>query len=132
VTRLEIERPAVWLVLSKDEKNPSVWRQLEPSPAEVDQSAVSDLLATLTGFRADRFVASTENTGLDEPIATVTVFSGERQERVVFGRDGDVVYALTEADAGAAAIKATGFENALAIAATLGILDENVPVPQPG
>ena len=91
-TRLEIEQPEARLVITKSEVAPFAWQRLEPLPGEVDQGTVSDLLTGLVSFRAERFTTSLEKTGLDTPIATVTMFDGERDERVAFGRSADDVY----------------------------------------
>ena len=126
-TRLEIEQPEARLVITKSEVAPFAWQRLEPLPGEVDQGTVSDLLTGLVSFRAERFTTSLEKTGLDTPIATVTMFDGERDERVAFGRSADVIYALANQDAVASTIETAVFENVMTAVATLSNNNEGTP-----
>ncbi|HCH36665.1 MAG TPA: hypothetical protein DEU67_01455, partial [Acidobacteria bacterium] len=91
------------------------------------QGTVSDLLTGLVSFRAERFTTSLEKTGLDTPIATVTMFDGERDERVAFGRSADVIYALANQDAVASTIETAVFENVMTAVATLSNNNEGTP-----
>ena len=127
ITRLEIEQSEARLVITKSEVTPFVWQRLEPLPGEVDQGTVSDLLTGLVSFRAERFTTSLEKISLDAPIATVTMFDGEREERVAFGRSADVIYALANQDAVASAIETTVFENVMTAVATLSNNNEGTP-----
>jgi hypothetical protein len=104
-----------------------VWQRLEPLPGEVDQGTVSNLLTGLASFRAERFTTFVENTGLDAPIATVTMFDGEREERVAFGRSADVIYALANQDAVASTIETAVFEDVMTAVATLINNNESMP-----
>ena len=126
-TRLEIEKPEARLVITKSEVTPFVWQRLEPLPGEVDQGTVSNLLTGLASFRAERFTTFVENTGLDAPIATVTMFDGEREERVAFGRSADVIYALANQDAVASTIETAVFEDVMTAVATLINNNESMP-----
>jgi hypothetical protein len=82
------------------------WRRVSPAPADVERSAIDTLLVGLVDIRAVEFVNSTENTGLGLPILSVFVAfeDGQKEERVVFGRQGDEVYASRPDDAGAALV----------------------------
>ena len=122
--RLEVIRDGKSLVFDKPsatEGEPtSVWRQVEPSAGEVDQATMSDLLSKLSNLRADAFIDSRDEAGLDAPVATISVWFGEdEEERVEFGRSGQDVYAGNAVDAGAARIDATEFDAALALVDTL-------------
>jgi hypothetical protein len=79
---------------------------VSPAPADVERSAIDTLLVGLVDIRAVEFVNSTENTGLGLPILSVFVAfeDGQKEERVVFGRQGDEVYASRPDDAGAALV----------------------------
>ena len=126
-TRLEIEQPEARLVITKSEVTPFVWQRLEPLPGDVDQGTVSELLAGLVSFRAERFTTSLENTGLDAPTATVTMFDGKREERVTFGRSADVIYTLANRDEVASTIETAIFEEVMTAVATLSNNDEGLP-----
>ena len=114
-------------MITKSEVTPFAWQRLEPLTGEVDQGTVSDLLTGLVSFRAERFTTSLENTGLDAPTATVTMFDGEREERVTFGRSADIIYALANRDAVASIIETAVFEEVMTAVATLSNNDEDLP-----
>ena len=118
-SRIEIARDEQTIVYEKpgdpDANDERLWRQVSPDAAEVDQAQLSSLLSRLSDLRADRFIESREGAGLDTPILTVIVRFGEddEQERVVFGRAGDQVYAAVEDDFGAAEVSTGEFETAI-------------------
>jgi hypothetical protein len=79
---------------------------------EVDKEKMSVFLAKLESIRATTFVDSAAKTGLDSPVMTVYAKfdDGKKEERVIFGKAGDVVYASRAGEPGAAKVSPTGFD----------------------
>ena len=100
------------------------WRRTSPDIGEVTTSAMDDLLAKLSNLRAESFVSSRDDTGLDAPIATIEVtFNGQNdqleRERVTFGQAGDAVFAIGGGEPGAALLNTRSWADALAALAPL-------------
>ena len=77
-----------------------------------------DLLAKLSNLRAESFVAARDDTGLDTPAVTMRVtFAGDpgddEEERVIVGRVGDDVFAVSGDEPGAARLNTRAWEDAL-------------------
>ena len=91
------------------------WRQLTPSARDVDRTKIDDLLSKLSNLRAESFVESRANTGLDPPLVTVTVQfdEGNKEESVAFGRHGEEVFGSHGDEPGAAKLDAQAFDAAL-------------------
>lgn len=101
------------------------WRRTAPDPGDVERSAMDDLLAKLSNLRAESFEASREGTGLDAPVAAVTVtFDDDEQERVAVGRRGDDVFAVSGDEPGAARLNTRSWEDAIAALDPLRETDE--------
>jgi hypothetical protein len=92
----------------------STWKQTKPQARDVDQTAVTDLLSTLSSLRADRFVERAPGTGED---TIVTATSGEgsssTKEQVTLRRAGGAAYAIREGEPGAAVIPVGDVDKAL-------------------
>jgi hypothetical protein len=73
---------------------------------------MSVFLAKLESVRAASFVDSTAKTGLDMPAMTVYAKfdDGKKEERVIFGKSGDTVYASRPGEPGAAKVSTTEFD----------------------
>ena len=133
-TGLEIEHDgAGWtfaLEAASGEEEIDTWRRTAPNAADVDRSAMDDLLAKLSNLRAESFEPSRNGTGLDAPAAAITVtFNDEAdQERVVVGRTGDDVFAVSGDEPGAARLNTRSWEDALAALAALRG-DPETPAP---
>ena len=99
----------------QDEEDPGeAWRQVAPEPGGTDQAAVENLLSTLSTLRAESFVQTQVDTGVDTPLAVVTVSFGEGQEeRVIIGRMGETTYAIHGNEPGAAVIDSASIDSAL-------------------
>ena len=99
-----------------DEGEAGAWRRTSPDIGEVETSAMDDLLAKLSNLRAESFVSSRDDTGLDAPIATVEVTFNDQQEqeRVTFGQTGDEIFATGGDEPGAALLNARSWEDTLA------------------
>ena len=95
------------------------WRRTSPDIGEVTTTAMDDLLAKLSNLRAESFVSSRDDTGLDAPVATIEVtFNGQNaqqeRERVTFGQAGDEVFAIGGGEPGAALLNTRSWEDTLA------------------
>jgi len=91
------------------------WRQVKPAGRDVDPTTFEDFLSKLSNLRAQSFAGSGTKTGLDRPVAIVSVRfdDGKKQERVTFGKAGSDVYATRASEAGAAKIETTEYDDAL-------------------
>jgi Domain of unknown function (DUF4340) len=102
-------------VKSDKEGTPDKWRRVSPNAGDVDKDKFDAFLAKLANLRADKFVASTSNTGLDKPAMTVAVKfdDGKKEEKVAFGQSGSDVYASRPGEPGAAKTDTTDFNESL-------------------
>ena len=91
------------------------WRRTAPDDADVETSAMDDLLAKLSNLRAESFVVSRDGTGIDAPVSSILVTFDEDgdQERVVVGRVGDEVFAVHDDEPGAARLNTRAWEDAV-------------------
>ena len=119
-TRLEVTRDGQTVAFEKvegtdDQDEEEKWRQVTPSERDVDRADVDDLLAKLSNLRAQSFVESRADTGLDSPAVTVTVQfdEGNKEESVAFGRHGDEVFGIHGDESGAAKLDVQEFNEAL-------------------
>jgi len=94
---------------------PDKWHRVSPNAGDVDKDKFDAFLSRLANMRADSFVASTANTGLDKPALTVAVKfeDGKKEERILFGQSGQTVYASKAGDPGAAKTDAADFTESL-------------------
>lgn len=109
-----------------NENTPDKWRRVSPNAGDVDKDKLDAFLARIANMRAESFVASAANTGLDKPALTVVVKfdEGKKEERVTFGqggKDGKEVYAARPNEPGAAKTDATDFTESVK---TLGELSK--------
>ena len=120
-TRLEVQRADATVAIEKTEsesdEEEDVWRQVAPESADLDQDQVNDLLRQLSGLRAESFVGSRDEAGLDDEqiVATVRARFGEEDtdEAVVVWRSGDDTFAVPEGEPGAAQIDTQTFNDAM-------------------
>jgi hypothetical protein len=91
-----------------------VWRQTAPEAADVNQTAMTDLLNTLSSLRADSFTARAPTSGQE---LVVVVRAGDAasptEERVTLRKSGETAYALVEGEPGAAVIPPADFDRAV-------------------
>ena len=112
-TRLSISRGDVTTVLEKtDGEDGDAWRRVAPEPADVDRSAVDDLLTKLSGLRAASFTDTRAETGLEAPLATVVVEYAEEEERILIGRAGGDTYGAHGDEPGAAVLETRAVDEA--------------------
>ena len=121
-TRLEMERAGERSVYEKvdttADDEPDAWRRTGPDAGDVETSAMDDLLAKLSNLRAESFVPARDDTGLDAPVSTILVaFEGtpgeDAEERVIVGRVGDDVFAVSGDEPGAARLNTRAWDDAL-------------------
>jgi len=121
-TMLEIEREGERWVFEQVETTADgeadMWRRTAPDAGDVETSAMDDLLAKLSNLRAESFVLVRDDTGLDAPVSTIRVaFEGapgdDEEERVIVGRVGDEVFAVSGDEPGAARLNTRAWEDAL-------------------
>ena len=118
-TALEVEHEGeLWTFALEEaagEEETDAWRRTAPDAGDVEHADMDDLLAKLSNLRAESFEASRDGTGLDAPVATVTVTfdDGSEQERVVVGRTGDDVFAVSDDEPGAARVNTRSWEDAI-------------------
>ncbi|MBI1876195.1 MAG: DUF4340 domain-containing protein [Acidobacteria bacterium] len=109
--RLELTRAKdTWVFeKSKGAGGEEKWKQVAPAPKDVDTAKMDTLLMKLSNLRAKSFPDAKVKTGLDSPVLTVKARFDGKEERVMFGRSGDNVYASRGGDPGAAQIEASDF-----------------------
>ena len=117
-TRLELTRGGQTAAFDKTKaakpEDEDKWRRAG-AQADADREKMSVLLAKLESLRAMSFVDSTAKTGLDMPVLTVYAKydDGKKEERVMFGRAGNDVYASRPGEPGAAKVNPTEFDDVL-------------------
>jgi len=118
-TRVDITRNGQTVsferVKSDAKDQPDKWRRLAPTAGEPDRQKVQDFLAGLADIRATSFVDAKTKTGLDAPAMTVVAKydEGKKEERVIFGKNGNDIYAGRTDDPGAAKIEPQKFDEAV-------------------
>ena len=97
-----------------------VWKQTKPAAKDVNATAFTDLLNTLSSLRADRFIDKAPASGDDLVVAAHTKdATTTTDERVTLRKAGDTVYAIRTGDPGAAVIPPADFDKALSQLRTL-------------
>jgi len=115
-TRLEITRGtstvAFERVTTKD--GAPKWQRLNP-PKDVATTEVEGLLAGVSALTVERYVDAKTRTGADAPVAIVVAKfeDGKKEERVVFGKIGNEVFAVRAGEPGAAKVDATKFDDTM-------------------
>lgn len=127
-SRLEVEQSDMTVVFEKattgGEASEPSWTRVSPNAGEADRSEMDDLLAKLSNLRAESFVESRAEHGLDETtlLATVRVRfnSGGSQdsdedqaEQVTIWRSGDTTYGVHGDEPGAAVLDTRAVDDAL-------------------
>lgn len=122
-SRLEVERGGDTVVFEKreapedDEEAEDTWERVAPDSGSVPHDAIDDLLAKLSGLRAESFVASRAEAGIgpEQTAATVRARFGDddTEEQVVFWRSGEETFAVNGSEPGAARIDSQAFDDAL-------------------
>jgi hypothetical protein len=114
-TRLEFTRAGQTIAFDKIKaakpEDEDKWRRTG-AQADADKEKMSVLLAKLESLRAMSFVDSTAKTGLDMPVLMVYAKydDGKKEERVMFGKAGNDVYASRPGEPGAAKVNPMEFD----------------------
>ena len=129
-SRLEIEQLDATVVFEKtasggEESEPS-WTRVSPASGDPDRSQMDDLLAKLSNLRAESFIESRADRGLDDTTVLATVHvrfsSGGSQdsdsdedeaEQVTLWRSGDATYGVHGDEPGAAVLDTRAVDDAL-------------------
>ena len=95
----------------------------------VEAIAFDDFLSKLSGLRAESFLNTRANTGLDMPLATFTVaYGNEQQETVTLGQVGGTYHGINGEEDGAAIIDSTSVSSVVeAINMVLGVTVDTEP-----
>jgi hypothetical protein len=120
-SRLEVQQADETVVFEKrdapTDDGEDTWHQLEPGAGDVDRDKVEELLRLLSGLRAESFVSSRADAGLDDErvVATVSARYGDddTEETVVIWRSGDDTFGVPEGEPGAARIDGQAFDDAI-------------------
>ncbi|MDQ3348654.1 MAG: DUF4340 domain-containing protein [Acidobacteriota bacterium] len=99
----------------KDGKDVEKWKQVAPAARDVDAAKVEALISAATAARATSFAPSRTKIDAKNPELTVSLkYDGDKEERVIFVRDGTTVYAVRGGSSdvpGAAIVDAGTVEN---------------------
>ena len=123
---LEIEQSDTTVVFEKagaegEESEPS-WVRVSLQSGDIDRSQMDDLLAKLSNLRAESFIESRAERGLDETTVVATVGvrfnangteDGDEEERVTLWRSGDTAYGVHGSEPGAAVLDTDAVDDAL-------------------
>ena len=117
-TGLEIEHEGERWTFAREEaageEDGDDWRRTVPDAGDVERADMDDLLAKLSNLRAESFERSRDGTGLDAPVAEITVtFDDGDEESVTVGRTGDDVFAVNGGEPGAARVNTRSWEDAV-------------------
>ncbi|MEO8482528.1 MAG: DUF4340 domain-containing protein [Acidobacteriota bacterium] len=97
-----------------------VWAQTKPATKDVNQTAMTDLINTLTSLRVDRFVDKAPASGDDLVVVAHTADgAAATEERVTLRKAGDAVYAIQSGETGAGVVPTAEFDKALTQLKTL-------------
>jgi hypothetical protein len=113
INRIEIRRGSETTTLekSKGAEGAETWRNA--AGTEIDRMKVDDLLAKITGLRAESF-DPTSAAALKSPELTVNVrFDDMKMEQVTFARTGGEVVAGRADEPGTAKVESAGYEDAI-------------------
>jgi len=118
---LEIQRGTATTVFEKTdtqtEDGEESWQRVEPEPADVERAEMDDLLMKVSNLRAESFVTSRSDAGLEpENIAVairVRFGDGNKEERVAIWKTGDEMFAVHGDEPGAAQIDPSVFDDAI-------------------
>lgn len=109
---------------SEDEEAEEAWRRVAPNTADVERSEMDDLLAGFSNLRAESFVESRSEIGLDDSNLLATVVAqyepsssdddvDPMEERVRLWRSGEDTYAVHGDEPGAAIVETKSVDDAL-------------------
>ena len=129
-TRVEIERMDDTMVFEKsDADSDAAWTRVDSGSTPVDRTKMDDLLADLSGLRAETFVDSRDDDALDPDtlVATIRIRFGTTtteddattEEQVTLWRSGERTYGVHGDEPGAAVIDTESVDDAFEALETL-------------
>ena len=113
---------------SEGEESEPSWTRVSPQSGDVDRGQMDDLLAKLSNLRAESFIESRAERGLDETMVLATVAvrfnadgaqDADEEERVTLWRSGDATYGVHGDEPGAAVLDTSAVDDALEALATV-------------
>jgi Domain of unknown function (DUF4340) len=105
---------------STDASAQDVWAQTSPTAKDVNQTALTDLMNTLTGLRVDHFVDRAPASGDDLVVVAHTgEGSSATEEHVTLRKAANTVYAVRSDEPGAGVVPTADFDKALSQLKTL-------------
>ena len=124
--RLEVAQSDATVVFEKggaegEESEPS-WTRVSPEPGDVDRGQMDDLLAKLSNLRAESFIETRADRGLNEATVLATVLvefdaggsdDADGEERITLWRSGDTTYGASGTEPGAAVLDTRAVNDAL-------------------
>lgn len=124
--RLELSRgKETWAFeKTKGKDGADTWKQVGPAAKDVDAAKMDAVLTKTSNLRAKSFPDAKVKTGVDSPVLTIKARFDGKEERVVFGKSGDNVFALRSDDASAAQVETADFNDL-----TKALDDLNAPAP---
>ena len=93
---------------------PEIWSQTKPVAKEANQTAMADLLNTLSSIRVERFVSAAPASGDD--LVVVARFgdaASPRTETVTLRKSGTTAYAIRAGDKDAGVIPTADYDKAI-------------------
>ena len=90
-----------------------VWKRTSPNAGDVNQTALTDLLNTLSSLHADTFTPTALASGDEVVVTAKSEDATTTEERVTFRRNGATVHAIRGDEPGAAVVPAADFDKAL-------------------
>lgn len=134
-TRLEIVRGAATVAFERvtGKDGTTKWQKLNPAK-DVDASRMDSLLSALSGLSVAGYADAKTKTGADAPAATVTAKfdDGKQEERVVFVKAGNDVFAIRAGEPGAAKVDAAKFDEAMKALDAVKADGEKADAAKPG
>ena len=93
-----------------------VWKVTKPAAKDLDQTKASDLLTTLSNFRAESFVDKPHASG-DELVVVARFNEGgtAREDRATFRKSGDVVHAIIPGEPGGAVVLSADYDKVVSL-----------------
>jgi hypothetical protein len=97
-----------------DASAPEVWSQTKPAAQAVNQTAMTDILNTLSSLRVERFVTAGPSSGDDlVVVARFGETSAPKSETVTLRKSGTTAYAFRTGEPGAGVIPTADFDKAI-------------------
>ncbi|HWP99671.1 MAG TPA: DUF4340 domain-containing protein [Vicinamibacterales bacterium] len=97
----------------KEAPTTEIWRQTAPAAKDLDQAKADSMLSAFSNLRVQSWVDKVDGLGAPEVTLAVRFDEGKKQEKVVFAKRGDEVYASRGDEPGFAKVDATDYGSAI-------------------